>query len=97
MFASRAEGRGFDPQPRQQGLEFFHLLHHPVNAWWPGIEWLLKLRFADESKTRGGICKSVRYITHLFCLAVQAGIYGDAVVFASHLEDRGFDPQPGQR
>ena len=23
-------------------------------AWWPGIEWFLKLIFADESKNAGG-------------------------------------------
>ena len=33
-----------------------------------------------------------RYITHLYCLAVQSGLY----VFASHAENRGFDPRPGQ-
>ena len=48
-------------------LDFFHLLHLALNvnnpmrwAWWPGIEWLLKLRFGDESKTGGGMCNSIR-------------------------------------
>ena len=27
----------------------------------------------------GGICGNVRYNTHLYCLAVQAGFYSDAV------------------
>ena len=27
----------------------------------------------------GGICSSVRYIAHLYCLAVQAGFYSNAV------------------
>ena len=38
-------------------------------AWWPGIEWLLKLRFTDESKNRGGICSSDRLRISLYCLA----------------------------
>ena len=37
-----------------------------------------------------------RYISHLNCLAIQAGFYGDVVVFASQVEGREFDPQPGQ-
>ena len=37
-----------------------------------------------------------RYIAHLYWLAVQAGSYSDVIVFASHAESRGFDPQPGQ-
>ena len=45
--------------------------------WWPGIQWLLKLRFADESKMGGGICRSDRYMIHLYCLALQAGFYSD--------------------
>ena len=48
-------------------------------AWWPGIEWLLKLRFGDESKDGGGICSSDRYMIHLYCLAVKAGVYSDVV------------------
>ena len=48
-------------------------------ACWPGIEWLLKLRFADESKKRGGICSSDRYRMHLFCLVVQASFYSYVV------------------
>ena len=42
---------------------FFHLQHLAPNlnnpssmGLGPGIEWLLKLRFQDESKTGGGIC-----------------------------------------
>ena len=31
---------------------------------------------------RCGICSSVRYLAHLYCLAVQAGFYGD---FASQV------------
>ena len=41
--------------------------------------WKLKLRFEDESKNGRGICSRVRYNTYLYCLAVQAGFYGDAV------------------
>ena len=48
-------------------------------AWWPSIEWLLKLRFVDESYNGGGICSSDSYMMHLYCLAVQAGFYSDAV------------------
>ena len=39
----------------------------------------LKLRFGDESKTVREICSRVRYDTHMYCLAVQAGFYSDAV------------------
>ena len=67
-------------------LAFVHPLHlapnvnNPVRwAWWPGTEWFLKLRFGDESKTGGGICSIIRYNTHLYCLAVQAGFYSEAV------------------
>ena len=45
----------------------------------PGIEWLLKLRFANKSKNGGGICSSDRYMIHLFCLVVQTGFYCDMV------------------
>ena len=48
-------------------------------AWWPGIEWLLRLKFAAESKNGGGICCSHRYMIHLYCLTVQGGFYSDAV------------------
>ena len=41
--------------------------------------WKLKLRFKDKSKNVRGICSSVRYNTHLYCLAVQAGFYSNAV------------------
>ena len=41
--------------------------------------WNVKLRFGDESKMEGGICVNVRYNTHLYCLAVQAGSYSDVV------------------
>ena len=41
--------------------------------------WKLKLRFEDEPKDGRGICSSVRYIAQLYCLAVQAGFYSDAV------------------
>ena len=50
-------------------------------AWWPSIEWLLKLRFVDESKNGRGICSSDRYMIHLYCLAVQAGFYSDVVEY----------------
>ena len=48
-------------------------------AWWSDIEWLLKLRFEDESKIGGGICSSDRYMMHYYCLAVQAGFYSNIV------------------
>ena len=35
-------------------------------------------------------------MARLYCLAVQAGSFSGVVVFASHAENRGFDPQPGQ-
>ena len=41
--------------------------------------WKLKLRFEDESKNGRGICSRVRYNTHLYCHAVQAGFYSDVV------------------
>ena len=44
-------------------------------AWWPDIEWLLKLIFADESNNGAGICSSDRYMIYLYYLAVQAGFY----------------------
>ena len=63
-------------------------VNNPVRwAWWPGIEWLLKLRFADKSKNVGGVCSSVRYIAHLYCLRVLDFCAGGP----------GFDPQPGQK
>ena len=37
-----------------------------------------------------------RYIAHFYCLALQAGSFSDVVVFTSHAESRGFDPQPCQ-
>ena len=44
------------------------------------------------------LCSSVRHIAHLYCLAVQAGFYGDVVESLLHMrsvEYRRFDPQPG--
>ena len=40
--------------------------------------WNVKLRFRDKSKMEG-ICGNVRYNTHLYCLAVQPGLYSDVV------------------
>ena len=84
---ARTEVQPVDPQPGQKVIIFFfHLLHLAPNvhnrvrwAWCPGIEWLLELRFKDESKNGGGVCRSVRYIAHLYCLAIQAGFYSEAV------------------
>ena len=33
----------------------------------------------------GGICSMVRYITHLYCLAIQAGFYSEAVLSVGFL------------
>ena len=41
--------------------------------------WKLKLRFEDKSKNGRGIDSRVRYNTHLYCLAVQAGFFSNAV------------------
>ena len=66
-------------------LECFHLLHLAPNvnktvwAWWAGIEWVLKLRFGEESKNGWGIWSGVRYIAHLYVLVVQADFYSNAV------------------
>ena len=62
-------------------------------AWWPDIEWLLKLRFKDESKNDGGICSSEMYMIHLYCLGVQASIYSDMVrVLACQADGPGLIP-----
>ena len=37
-------------------------------VWWPDIKWLLKLRFADESKNDGGICSSDKYMIDTLAL-----------------------------
>ena len=39
------------------------------------------------SKWRGNICSSDSYMTHLYCLAVQAGFYSDAVEVFARLAD----------
>ena len=41
----------------------------------------LSLRLGDESKIGRGICSSIRYIAHLYCLVVRVGFYSDAVEF----------------
>ena len=53
------------------------------------------MRFGVESKMEGEYV-AVLIAQILYCLVVQASFYGDKVVFASHAEGRGFDPQSGQ-
>ena len=36
-------------------------------------------RFGDESIKSREICSRYRYITHFYCLAVEAGFYSDVV------------------
>ena len=35
--------------------------------------------FGDEVQFGGGECHGARYITHFYCLAVEAGFYSDVV------------------
>ena len=35
--------------------------------------------FGDEVQFGGGECQGARYITHFYCLAVEAGFYSDVV------------------
>ena len=82
----KSEMRSFKSNENIHKKEGGSYVNHPIRwAWWPFIEWLLKLRFGDESKIGGGICSSVRYIALFYRLAVQAGFCGDAVECWLHM------------
>ena len=75
-----AEGRGFDPRPGQGEDIFLRLLHLALNLLESHFQWFL---YSQKSRTNFNLeeenVTGYRYITHLYCLAVQAGFYSDVV------------------
>ena len=79
------KGPQFDPRPGPKVIIIFLLLHLAPNVNnsynVSNIDsWNVELRF-----NVGGICSSVRYNTHLYCLAIQAGFYSGVVEINSFL------------